>query len=519
MRRMDRHVIETFGLPGAVLMENAGMKVTEELLGMTRDKPATRFVVFAGAGNNGGDGFVIARRLHDEGKSCMLIVVNRTSIEGDAKIHYDVYRNRKLPMVVFDEQLIPELTQLIREDVIIVDAMLGTGFTGEVREPIRTLIEWINESGKPVVSVDIPSGVDSDTGEVAHMAVRADYTITLVAPKKGFFLRQGPHYIGRWKAVDISVPLSIMDELAIESPQVITEKLARAALPKRPKDGHKGTFGHVLVLGGSMSYVGAPIFSAKAALHTGAGLVTLGVPEGIYPMAASRLPEALFWPMEDKHGHFGVKPWKEKSFERYDVVAVGPGLGRFERGEEWMESMWNSLNGQAVVLDADGLYLSRHLLDTIGRYDGTVVFTPHPGEMAALLHMTVAEVERNRLDIARQFATEHRLYLVLKGHRTIIATPEGKLFINPIGGDVLGKGGSGDVLTGFIASFLAQGAEPEKALVAAAYLHAAAGEVQAEIHSNYGVTAPDIIEGSRRLLNDWKAKYVMKNQGGHDYVK
>lgn len=503
MRRMDRHTIEMLGLPGAVLMENAGMKVTEELLGLTHDKPATRFLVIAGAGNNGGDGFVIARRLHDEGKSCMLIVVNPTAMEGDAKIHYEVYRNRELPLVVCDEELILELKRLVPASFIIVDALLGTGFKGTVREPIRTLIEWINNSSITVVSVDIPSGVDSDTGEVTDIAVRADHTITFVAPKKGFFLQQGPQYIGRWKAVDISVPLSIAAELALDLPQVITEKLARAAVPKRPRDGHKGTFGHVLVLGGSISYVGAPIFSAKAALHSGAGLVTLGVPKGIYPMAATQLPEALFWPMKETDGHFAMEPWEEKMFEPYDVVAVGPGLSRFKKGEEWMESLWNSLDGQAVVVDADGLYLSRDLLDRISRYDGTVVFTPHPGEMAALLDTTVQDVEKNRLDIAAQFAVEHQLYLVLKGHRSIIATPEGEVFINPIGSDALGKGGSGDVLTGLLASFLAQGAEPKEAMIAAVYLHAEAAENQADIHSNYGVTAPDIIEGCRNLLNDW----------------
>ena len=220
-------------------------------------------------------------------------------------------------------------------------------------------------------------------------------------------------------------------------------------------------------------------------------------------MVATQLPTALFWPMKEIDGHLTMQSFTEKQFVAYDVVAVGPGLSRFEGGEAWMRNLWESLNGQSLVVDADGLYLSRALLGSIGNYKGPVVFTPHPGEMAALLNTTVQEVEANRLEIAKQFATEHQLYLLLKGHRSIIATPDGELYINPVGSDALGKGGSGDVLTGLIASFLAQGAEPKEAMIAAAYLHAEAAEQQAEFHSHYGVTAPDIIEGSKSLLKKW----------------
>ena len=504
MRKMDNYTIETLGLPGVVLMENAGARVVEELLRLTNETPNAKFVVVAGGGNNGGDGFVIARRLLDLGKECTLcLVTDPASVQGDAKINLDVYRNRKLPIIYVNEKTLSELGTLLAKADIVVDSLLGTGASGDLREPIRSVVELVNESKKLVVAVDIPSGVNSDTGVVADVAIKADRTITFVAPKKGFFLQQGPQYIGDWQAVDISVPPSIANELLLELPQVITEELAKASVPKRPRHGHKGLFGHVLVIGGSKPYVGAPIFSAKAALHSGAGLVTLGVPEGIYPMVATQLPTALFWPMKEVDGHLTVQSYEEKQLDAYDVVAVGPGLSRFEGGEAWMRNLWESLNGQALVVDADGLYLSRDLLGSIGDYKGPVVFTPHPGEMAALLNTTVKEVEANRLDIAKQFATEHQLYLLLKGHRSIIATPDGELYINPVGSDALGKGGSGDVLTGLIASFLAQGAEPKEAMIAAAYLHAEAAEQQTEIHSHYGVTAPDIIEGTESLLKKW----------------
>ncbi|PID21094.1 bifunctional ADP-dependent NAD(P)H-hydrate dehydratase/NAD(P)H-hydrate epimerase [Sporosarcina sp. P3] len=504
MRQMDQYTIETLGLPGTVLMENAGAKVADELLRRASDMHDAKFLVVAGGGNNGGDGFVIARRLLDEGKHCTLcLAVDPVYIQGDAKVHFDVYRNRKLPIVYVNEETRPELQRLLIEADYIVDALLGTGATGEIREPIRSVIELVNQSGKYVVAVDVPSGVNSDTGEVADLAVCANQTITFVVPKKGFFLQQGPQYIGNWKAVNISVPLSIVDELSLTLPCVITQSVASAAVPKRPKHGHKGTFGHVLVLGGSKSYVGAPIFTAKAALHSGAGLVTLGVPQGMYPMAATQLPEALFWPMEETDGHFGNLFHDGETFHSFDVVAVGPGLSRFEGGESWMRSLWESLSGQPVVVDADGLFLSRNMLDIICRYEGPVVCTPHPGEMAMLLNTTVQEVETNRLEIAKQFAEEHQLYLLLKGHRSIIATPDGEVYMNPVGSDALGKGGSGDVLTGLIASFLAQGATPKEAMIAAAYVHAEAGENQAEVYSNYGVVAPDIIEGCKVLLKEW----------------
>ncbi|AXH99787.1 NAD(P)H-hydrate dehydratase [Sporosarcina sp. PTS2304] len=502
MQKMDHYTIETLGLPGAVLMENAGARVVEELLKLAA--PHTTFVVFAGSGNNGGDGFVIARRLQDLGHTCTLFLATDPShVKGDARIHFDVYTNRQLPILYAKDATPETIRTLVNNSSIIVDALLGTGARGEIREPIRSIITLINEAEKITVAVDIPSGVNSDTGAVDDIAVCAHQTITFVAPKQGFFLQQGSQHIGQWQAVDISVPPSIAHELSLELPHVITAELAKASVPKRPRHGHKGTFGHVLVIGGSKPYVGAPIFSAKAALHAGAGLVTLGIPETVYPMAATQLPTALFWPMEEVDGHLAVQTYTKKQLETYDVCAVGPGLSRFAGGELWMQHLLDSLSGQPLVLDADGLYIARNLLDLLRTYKGPVVLTPHPGEMAMLLQTTVTQVEANRLEIAKQFATEHRVYLLLKGHRSILATPDGTLYINPIGGDALGKGGSGDVLTGILASFLAQGAEPLEAMIAATYLHAEAAELQADIQSHYGVTAPDIIEGCQRVLRQW----------------
>lgn len=506
MQKMDQYTIEKIGLPGVVLMENAGARVVEEILKSTTSSNP-RVIVLAGGGNNGGDGFVIARRLFDHGFHPQLwLLADPERIKGDAKLHLDVYQNRGLPLIQFQKNNINTLQGELSQADIIIDAILGTGVNGPVREPLKDVISLVNtyEGKKMIISVDIPSGVSSDTGKVEGEAVKASKTITFVFPKKGFFLNQGPQHIGEWKAVDISVPPSIVKDLELDLPKIITEHLAKAAIPIRPKHGHKGTFGHALILGGSRQYVGAPIFSAKSSLHSGAGLVTLAIPETIYPMAAAQNPESLLLPLSAEDGHFAEGAIDELAplLHQYDCVAVGPGISRFPNGEEWMKALFAHLTNQPVVIDADALYLMSNQMDMLKNYKGQVIMTPHPGEMSRMLNISVKEVEENRLEIARQFAKEHSIYLLLKGHRSVITAPSGELYINPHGHDALGKGGSGDILTGLIASILAQGASPINALISASYLHARAGEERAKELSHYGVMPFDIIDGVKRLLKE-----------------
>lgn len=506
MQQMDQYTIEKIGLPGVVLMENAGAMVVEEILAASPyENP--RVIVLSGGGNNGGDGFVIARRLFDIGVDTLLcLLVKPDRINGEAKTHFDVYINRGLPILYLHENMVEALRNELNNANIIIDAILGTGVNGPVREPFNEVITMVNEyeGRKLIISVDIPSGVNSDNGIVNGVAIKAAQTITFVFPKKGFFLNDGPKYVGEWKVVDISVPPSIVADLGLVMPKLITESLVKASVPFRPKYGHKGTFGHALVLGGSRHFVGAPVFAAKAALYSGAGLVTLAVPDSIYPMTAAQCPEALFLPLAEEEGHFGKKAIEEiiPRLSQFESVAIGPGMGRFPDGEKWMKSFMTSLTNQPVIIDADALFLLRNELDLVLHYKGHVIFTPHPGEMARLVNKTVKEVEETRLEIARTFAIEHCVYLLLKGHRSIIATPDGEVYINPHGHDALGKGGSGDVLTGLIASFLAQGATPLNALISASYLHARAGEEKAKILSHYGVMPFDIIDGVREQLKN-----------------
>lgn len=508
MQQMDQFTMKKLGLPGVVLMENAGAKVTEEII---RSAPCEnpKVIVLAGGGNNGGDGFVIARKLFDAGLEpllCLLVYPDR--LKGDAKVHFNVYMNRNLPIFYLQENRLDVFLDKLHQADMIVDAMLGTGVNGLVKEPFSQVISKVNEckGKKMIISVDIPSGINSDNGKVEGAAIKADKTITFVFPKKGFFFHDGPGYVGEWKAVDISVPPSIAAELNLKMPTMITRQLANASIPVRPQNGHKGTFGHTLIVGGSRYFLGAPLFSAKAALYSGAGLVTLAVPESIYPILAAQEPESLFLPLAECDGHFADKAIVEISsrLHQFDSVAIGPGMSRFPGGEEWLKSFIASLSNQSIVVDADALYLLRNDLDIVKRYKGNVIFTPHPGEMASLLNMTVNEVEADRIETARTFAEDHHVYILLKGHRSIIASPDGEVYINPHGHDALGKGGSGDVLTGLITSFLVQGASPIKALVSASYLHAKAGEEKAKMLSHYGVMPFDIIDGIRDLLNQFQ---------------
>lgn len=501
LQTLDQYTIESFGLPGTVLMENAGSEVVDTLLNHFEDVDA-RILVLAGAGNNGGDGFVIARKLYDRGMNVELcLLVDEDKVKGDARIHFTIYRNRELPFFQLTDDNIEELQTKIDFSTIIVDAMLGTGARGLLREPYRTVTQMVNQSTSFVLSVDIPSGVQADDGHVEEMAVKADQTVTFVMPKKGFFLQEGPNYIGAWKVVDISVPTSIVEKLNMKLPRSITISDVFAQIPKRPLNGHKGTFGHGLVIGGARQYVGAPLYTAKAAFQTGIGLVSLAVPDCNYEIYAMQLPEALFLPLKSENGHFVQTSLDHIDLSKYKAIAFGPGISRFSEGEALVQALFQQLNGQPVIVDADGLFYLKNQMHLVNEYEGSVIITPHPGEMARLLGTTVREVEKNRIELAQQFASKFNVYVLLKGHRSIIVNPNGRTWVNPIGHDALGKGGSGDVLTGVILSLLCQGANPEEALVCATYLHAKAAEEKAQELSHYGVTPNAVIEGIPEILS------------------
>ena len=501
---LDQFTIEQVGLPGAVLMENAGSAIVSAVLSTYHDLDA-RILVLAGNGNNGGDGFVAARKLCDHGYNVELCLLPKEeTLKGDALTHFLVYKNRGLPYLTMATMDKDKLQSKINCATIIIDAMIGSGMQGIIKDPFRSVIEMVNESTAYVLAVDIPSGLEADTGLVTEMAIKADRTITFVMPKKGFFLQDGPMYIGEWEIADISVPYQLAEKSTQSLPRLITNGDVYAQLPKRPSNSHKGTFGHGIVIGGSSSYVGAPIYSAKAAFHSGIGLVTLAVPEENYTISASQLPEALYIKLSNKEDHISPASLSDISFSTYKAIAIGPGLSRFKHGGKILEILFSKCHDQPIIIDADGLFYLKDYLHLVKEYKGPVIITPHPGEMAALLECSVEEIESNRLEVAKQFAKEHGVYVLLKGHRSIVEVPDGNTWVNPHGHDALARGGSGDVLTGLILSFICQHASPEQALVCATFLHARAAEVKAEKLSHYSVTPNAIIEGIPEILNDMR---------------
>nr|WP_245203509.1 NAD(P)H-hydrate dehydratase [Ammoniphilus resinae] len=482
MREMDRFAMDEIGIPGIILMEMAGQAVAGEV---ARKWTNAKVVVVAGHGNNGGDGFIAARHLANYGFDIKVWFIGDVQrMTADCRTAFGAYVGSKYPLGHLQE----ENWKVFREDLekadLILDGLLGTGIKGELRAPMRKVIQAINEQQRTAVwAIDIPSGVQADTGAVEDEAVQAEVTVTFANPKWGHYLYPGAGYGGEIIVRDISFPGWIDGEFSLTDRLLMPEYVA-SLLPKRKRHSHKGTYGHILVIAGSRPYVGAPALAAMGAIRSGAGMVTMAVPKEVQSMVAGRVPEAIFWPWPDTDGAFSEDSWKvlTERMDRYNFTIVGPGIGQ-SSGIEWLANLIRSTSGP-LLLDADAL----NLLALAKAKDSTilknrkkqVILTPHPGEMARLTGKTVKQVEQNRPQVAREFAVTHQVYLVLKGTYPIIATPSGELFVSTRGSSALAKGGSGDVLSGMIASFAAQTGDLLSGTILGVYLHGMSGEFMDE---------------------------------------
>ncbi|PTX58890.1 NAD(P)H-hydrate epimerase [Melghirimyces profundicolus] len=494
MRDLDRYTIESMGMPGVALMENAGGACARTL--MKRFPEAKRVVVLAGSGNNGGDGFVIARYLSTAGWN---VSVWRSGpaekMSPETRAFHEVCRNMGLAVKPFEPGREGELTTDLGQADVAVDALLGTGVRGELREPVRRIVQTLNRSRPPfLLSVDVPSGVNTDTGEVAGEAVHADLTVTFAAPKWCHYLLPGAKACGEVEVAPIGIPQAAVERhpprTRINGPALWEDHL----LP-RSRWSHKGTHGHLLVLGGSRGMLGAAALSGMAALRTGAGMVTLGVPQGQEIPLSAKVTEALVWGWpegDDRCFTRATPPDWEKRLSGFDAVAVGPGLGRFDGETEWLEDLLFSIPCP-LVLDADalnGLAGNPSILKKRGK---PTVLTPHPGEMARLTGISVKEVESSRHRIALELAEKTGAAVVLKGTYTVIAFPDGRQVVNTTGTPALAKAGSGDVLTGVLGALLARGLPVESAIPLGVHLHGLAGRL-AVTASDHSVLASDVIE-------------------------
>jgi NAD(P)H-hydrate epimerase len=484
MREVDRRTIE-MGMPGIVLMENAAHRVVEFLAEHCKPLEAQRIVVLCGKGNNGGDGLAIARQLFTRFHPAALDVVLWAAPE---ELRGDAAANLKM-LAVCGCPVAQEIPAGARNATLVVDALLGTGVTGAASGRMLDGIREINR-GFPlakVMAVDIPSGMAADSGETAGEFVRADYTVTFTALKFAHAMPPNCDRVGELTVGAIGSPASLYEDVWLS---VVEPAMFGPLLAPRPRAGHKGTFGHVLIVAGSRGKTGAAAMSGLGALRAGAGLVTVASAASAIAEIASHAPELMTEPLaETPEGSLAANAGLEKLAEGKTVVAMGPGLGRHAEIDTLVASAVDSLP-QPMVLDADAL--AGKVAGAAGRVR---VLTPHPGEMARLTGKSTAAVQQDRLGTARHFAMSHAVTLVLKGERTVLAFPNGRVWINPTGTPAMGTGGTGDVLTGMISGFLAQfPKQPDEAVAAAVYLHGLAGEIGARALGEKSLIATDILK-------------------------
>lgn len=494
MRQMDSRTIQEFGMPGVVLMENAGLQVVnhaERRFGSWKGK---RVLVLCGSGNNGGDGMVVARHTAQRGaKVQVVLAADPAKVSGDALTNLQIVQKLGLPLHVLHSA--QELHSLWQQGWdLVVDALLGIGVTGEVRGLIGEVIRFFEHCPVPVVAVDVPSGIDVDTGAVCGCAMRASLTVTFGAMKVGLMVYPGVEYAGEVVVADIGIPVAVVEQAAVPR-RLITREQVRSWLPARPADAHKGRFGHVLVIGGSVGLAGAPMMAAEAALRVGTGLCSVAVPQSIYAAASSTLREAMVHPLPDAPEgclNAGSIEALAPLLERANVLAIGPGWSTHAPAREALRKLL-SIARVPCVVDADALNCIAYEPDILPVEHPPLVFTPHPGEMARLMDSDTATVQANRLAIAKEAARRFGATVVLKGARTVVATPEGRIWVNPTGNAGMATGGSGDVLTGAIAGLLAQGMDAERSAAAGVFIHGLAGDLSAQQMGMAGVIAGDII--------------------------
>jgi ADP-dependent NAD(P)H-hydrate dehydratase / NAD(P)H-hydrate epimerase len=508
MRAIDRSTSERFGVPSLTLMENAGTAVADFVL---KQFPSAKHItVFCGRGNNGGDGFVAARQLYGEGRRVEVILLAKPDeLRGDAATMF-----KKLPHPATSAASADALNRqhALLDTDLYIDAILGTGFKPPVSGLYAEAINILNKSLLPVVSVDIPSGADADaTSPQTGTIVRSDAIVTFTAPRPAhvFSLLAAGHTV----IAPIGSPdESILSDLHLN---LITPQDLAPLLGPRPAESNKGNYGHVLVIGGSLGKAGAAAMAGISALRTGAGLATVATAKSILATVAGfhaeLMTEALY---ETSSGTIsaGALPQIDELSKGKTVLAIGPGISRNAETSELVRALVSQTR-TPIVLDADGLNAFENRADELNGKERTLVITPHPGEMARLARMSIPDVQKDRLAVARKFAREHELIVVLKGHRTLVARPDGEIWVNTTGNPGMSTGGTGDILTGMVAGMIAQNTKHAfLAASAAVHLHGLAGDVMRETLGEHSLIATDLLiglpEAFRRTQRDAREKTV-----------
>src|SRR5262245_9956409 len=495
MREADRRTIDEIGIPSLVLMENAGRQAVAAIEAAFEDLAASRVGVLCGRGNNGGDGFVIARTLVQRGVETSVFLLGSVGeVRGDARTNLEILGRIGLTVVEITDAQVWELHfSEISECDLLIDAILGTGFHGRLTGLFETVVADVNGLGVPVVAIDLPTGVSADTHLLEGAAIEASMTITLAAPKIPLVLPPADSHGGDLVIADIGIPLPVIDEVEGPHIEILTREDMRALVPVRTADSHKGDFGRVLVIAGSTGKTGAAHLSALGALRSGAGLVTIAAPRSCLPTIAMMAPEYMTEPLDETAAGTIDYAALDRVLElKADVIAVGPGLGQQPATTAFVHALVERA-GVPLVLDADALNAFVEEPERLTGRDGVdVIITPHPGEMARLLHTTIEDVQRDRLAHALEFAAARRVTVVLKGHRTVIAGPDQRAFVNLTGNPGMATGGTGDLLTGMIAAWFAQLLDAEAACKLAVYLHGTAGDLAEADEGEVALVAGDL---------------------------
>jgi hydroxyethylthiazole kinase-like uncharacterized protein yjeF len=502
IRQVDRLSTEQYRIPGILLMENAGMRVVEALEARFDSLEERQIAILCGKGNNGGDGLVAARQLLERGSvPSVFLFGDPSSLKGDALTNLEILNAiGQGPTAIASLEDWERVRPQLGEDDLLIDALFGTGLskplTGHLGAIVASLRDHFPKT--TIVSVDVPSGCSSDGGRLEGPAVDADLTVTLTAPKPCLVLPPASEMAGEVIVADIGSPRELVesDDHTLE---LLTEDAFPAALIPRAEDTHKGDFGNVLLVGGSRGKSGAIAMAAEAALRSGAGLVTAAVPTGILPVVAGHMAEVMTEPLAETaqggiSGSVVDSGRLDELLAGKDVFALGPGIGRDPETSRAVREMVGA-RSIPVVLDADGINAFQGRAEELGAGDSPLVLTPHPGELARLLGCDTAQVQSERLRVARRLGADHAVYVVLKGYRTVVACPDGRAFINPTGNAGMATAGSGDVLTGMIAGVLGQphlGGFEER-LCLAVYLHGLAGDIAAAELGLEVMTARDLI--------------------------
>ncbi len=500
MREVDRYAMEELGIPGLVLMENAAIGVADTL---GESFPEARDVaIFCGPGNNGGDGLALARHLELRGYACKIFLVAASAdLHGDAAVQLEILQKAEFEIleILPDSDLTSAVAVAQRSDLW-VDALFGTGLRRPLEGHFAQLVTQLNDLRTPCLAVDLPSGLSGGMSEIPGVHVSAHVTVTFAAPKIAHIFAPAADAVGTIVVTDLGIPGFVVEQAHVMGHEgrlyLLTERDLAACLPRRAPDSHKGTYGHALIVAGSPGKTGAAILAAQAAVRSGAGLVTAAVPKPILAAvdAGSLESMAIALPAADD-GALGLKAADATMLigEGKQAVAIGPGLGT---SDGTFEAIWQMVGAlqQPMVLDADGINAFASRVEGISERDAPTVLTPHPGEMGRLLGIPTSEVQADRIRAVRHAAEESHAVVLLKGRQTLIGEPDGTVWVCPTGNPGMATGGTGDVLTGLVVGFLAQGFDASPATRLAAYLHGAAGDLAAEITGYEALRARDLLE-------------------------